>query len=160
MGKPETVKDENSFRAFFHALYATIDAPVTWFRETIVEPNQTKYPWYHQQFRRVPTVDHCFDDDVVCDFEANSQFKRDRLVDSEILTILRQRFEDCMMYEAPDHLTVCKPILDYYRGAEEAWFIKYGDLGAYGDARKAYMKQKHRMAWERKHGYLSDQTRP
>lgn len=29
---------------------------------------------------RVPTIDQCYEDDVVCDFEANSQFKRDRLV--------------------------------------------------------------------------------
>lgn len=27
-----------------------------------------------------------------------------------------------------------------------------GDLGAYGKARAAYMKQKHRMIWERRHG--------
>lgn len=46
------------------------------------------------------------------------------MVESEILTILRQRFEDCMLYERPDHLTVCKPILDQYKDAEEAWFIK------------------------------------
>jgi NADH dehydrogenase (ubiquinone) 1 beta subcomplex subunit 10 len=44
-----------------------------------VEPNQKKYPWYHQQFRRVPTIDQCYADDVVCDFEATAQFKRDRL---------------------------------------------------------------------------------
>lgn len=46
--------------------------------EKVVEPNQKKYPWYHQQFRRVPTIDQCDSDDVVCDFEANTQFKRDR----------------------------------------------------------------------------------
>lgn len=27
-----------------------------------------------------------------------------------------------------------------------------GDLGAYGDVKTAYMKQKHRMVWERRHG--------
>lgn len=27
-----------------------------------------------------------------------------------------------------------------------------GDLGATGKAREAYMKQKHRMIWERRHG--------
>lgn len=27
-----------------------------------------------------------------------------------------------------------------------------GDLGAYADAQKAYMKQKHRLIWERRHG--------
>lgn len=46
------------------------------------------------------------------------------MVDTEILTILRQRFEDCMLHEMPDHLTTCKPLLDKYKEAEEAWFIK------------------------------------
>lgn len=100
---PPNAVDNNLFRAFVNALAATVDAPVTWFRgtcfavcvllcklahslicflvaESVVVPNQKKYPWYHQQFRRVPTIDQCYTDDVVCDFEANSQFKRDRLV--------------------------------------------------------------------------------
>lgn len=37
--------------------------------------------------------------------------------------------------------------------AEEAdlnFFIKYGELGAESDVRDAYMKQKHRMVWERR----------
>lgn len=29
-----------------------------------------------------------------------------------------------------------------------------GDLGAYGDVKDAYMKQKHRMIWERRHGKI------
>lgn len=145
--------ENEGFQAFMSALYNFIDAPVTSFRENFVCPNQQKYPWYHKQFKRVPTIDQCFTDDVICDFEANSQFKRDRAVDSEILSILRQRFEDCMLFESPD-INVCKPIYEKYKDGEEAWFIKYGDLGAYGDARKAYMKQKHRMAWEKKFGSL------
>ncbi|XP_072932053.1 NADH dehydrogenase [ubiquinone] 1 beta subcomplex subunit 10 [Epargyreus clarus] len=150
--------DDNLFRAFMNGLYNTVDAPVTWFKERVVEPNQKQYPWYHQKFRRVPTIDQCYSDDVLCDFEANAQFKRDRAVDSEILSILRMRYEDCMMYERPDVIT-CKPLYEKYKQAEEAWFIKYGDLGAYADAKKAYMKQKHRMIWERRHGPLSDQTK-
>jgi len=30
--------------------------------------------------------------------------------------------------------------------------IADGDLGAYGKVEDAYMKQKHRMIWERRHG--------
>lgn len=37
-------------------------------------------------------------------------------------------------------------------------FFIDGDLGAYADAKKAYMKQKHRMIWERRNGKLSEQT--
>lgn len=29
-----------------------------------------------------------------------------------------------------------------------------GDLGYYGDSLSAYMKQKHRMIWERRHGKI------
>lgn len=50
------------------------------------------------------------------------------MVDSDILNILRMRFEDCMIYEAPDHLTMCKPLWDKYKDAEEAWFIKCIDI--------------------------------
>lgn len=92
--------------------------------ESIVEPNQQKYSWYHQQFRRVPTIDQCYTDDALCQYEANQQFKRDKKVDDEILSILRRRFEDCVLYEAPDHLVKCKDILDTYNKATENWFIK------------------------------------
>ncbi|XP_053624022.1 NADH dehydrogenase [ubiquinone] 1 beta subcomplex subunit 10-like [Plodia interpunctella] len=153
------MSDENLFRAFMSSLYCTLDAPVTWFRDNIVVPNQQQYPWYHQKYRRVPTIDQCYVDDAVCDFEANAQFLRDKKVDSEILNILRSRYEDCMLYESPDHLSACKEVLERYQDAEECWFIKYGDLGANGDARKAYMKQKHRMIFEKRYGQLSDQTR-
>lgn len=30
------------------------------------------------------------------------------------------------------------------------FFIKYGELGSEADVRDAYMKQKHRMIWERR----------
>lgn len=74
--------------------------------------------------RRVPSIDTCYTDDFVCIFEANDQFKRDKLVDSEIVNILRKRFEDCVLYEAPDHLKKCQPILDTYEKAAENWFTK------------------------------------
>lgn len=31
-------------------------------------------------------------------------------------------------------------------------FFSDGDLGAYGDVKTAFMKQKHRLIWERRHG--------
>uniref|UniRef100_A0A481SWN5 NADH dehydrogenase [ubiquinone] 1 beta subcomplex subunit 10 n=1 Tax=Eurycantha calcarata TaxID=93610 RepID=A0A481SWN5_9NEOP len=137
---------------FFNAVYNIIDTPVTFVREKVVEPNQKKYHWYHQKYRRVPTIDECYEGDMVCFTEANEQFKRDKLVDSAILNILRQRFEDCVMYETPDHKRKCQPLYEQYNAATEDWFIKYGDLGYYGTVVTAYMKQKHRMVWERRHG--------
>ncbi|XP_063240701.1 NADH dehydrogenase [ubiquinone] 1 beta subcomplex subunit 10 [Bacillus rossius redtenbacheri] len=142
----------NPLERFFNTVYNVIDTPVTFFKEKIVEPNQQKYNWYHQKFRRVPTIDECYTDDVVCYTEANEQFKRDKMVESAILNIVRQRFEDCVMYEKPDHKVKCQPLYDQYNEAAENWFIKYGDLGFYGTVISAYMKQKHRMAWEQRHG--------
>lgn len=92
--------------------------------ETIVTPNQKQYPWYHEKFRRVPTIDQCYMDDPCCYHEANVQFKRDKLVDNEILSILRQRFEDCVAYEQPDHVEKCTPLYEYYQKAEANWFSK------------------------------------
>ncbi|KAG8230018.1 hypothetical protein J437_LFUL008459 [Ladona fulva] len=152
MKMPEDANQRNPLGRFINAVSATLDAPVVWFRERIVEPNRQSYPWYHQKFRRVPTIDECYTDDYVCQMEANLQFKRDRLVDNDILHILRLRFEDCVLYEGPESKEKCKGLYDEYQKAAENWFIKYGDLGAYGGARDAYMKQKHRMIWERRHG--------
>lgn len=92
--------------------------------ETIVEPNQKHYPYYHQRFRRVPTIDQCYTDDPCCIYEANEQFKRDRLVDDNILSILRNRFEDCVLYEMPDEAERCKAIWEEYKVAEANWFSK------------------------------------
>ncbi|MPC80537.1 NADH dehydrogenase [ubiquinone] 1 beta subcomplex subunit 10 [Portunus trituberculatus] len=49
------------------------------FTESVVANNRPQYNWYHQQFRRVPTIDECYTDDIVCYTEANEQFKRDKL---------------------------------------------------------------------------------
>lgn len=96
--------------------------------EKIVEPNRKQYPWYHEKFRRVPTIDQCYTDDQACMFEAEVQFKRDKAVDNEIVSIMRQRFEDCILYEAPDHMKKCTPFLDAYNRATENWFIKCKSL--------------------------------
>ncbi|CAH1377140.1 hypothetical protein MTP99_018563 [Tenebrio molitor] len=148
---PES-EPRNVMEKFFNSVANILVTPTVWVREKIVEPNQKSYPWYHQKFRRVPTIDECYTDDVVCYYEANEQYRRDRLVDSNILSILRNRFEDCTLYEAPDHLEKCKHIWKQYEEATTNWFIKYGDLGGYHNVKTAYMKQKHRMIWERRHG--------
>ena len=142
----------NIIQKIVNIWFRMFDGPATFVREKIVEPNQKCYPWYHQKFRRVPTIDQCYTDDPICFFEADMQYRRDRSVDNEILSILRQRFEDCVIYETPDHSEKCKHLLKQYEEGAENWFTKYGDLGAYHDVKAAYMKQKHRMIWERRHG--------
>jgi len=68
----------NDFEAFCQAVGRAIDKPVTWFRETVVVPNRSDHVYYHQKFRRVPTIDECYTDDAVCRFEAQQQFNRDK----------------------------------------------------------------------------------
>lgn len=46
------------------------------------------------------------------------------MVDTEILSILRERFEDCMLYEAPDHNVKCKNLHEQYEEAAANWFTK------------------------------------
>lgn len=47
-----------------------------------------------------------------------------RAVDSEVLSILRKRFEDCVLYEGPDSKVRCAHIRQQYEEAETNWFIK------------------------------------
>ncbi|XP_076391152.1 NADH dehydrogenase (ubiquinone) PDSW subunit [Megachile rotundata] len=144
--------EPNPVGRFLKRVIYILDAPVEYFRENIVLPNQKKYPWYHQKFRRVPTIDECHELDVVCIQEANSQFLRDKMVEDEILSILRNRYEHCCWVHGDDRETMCKDLYKTYEDTANAWFIKYGDLGIKLDARSAFMKQKHRMIWERRHG--------
>ena len=47
---------------------------------------------------------------------------------------------------------VCDQIRAQYDLAAKNWYIKYGDLGVHHRVEDAFMKQKHRMVWERRHG--------
>lgn len=64
-------QDDNILRVFVIALSDTNDASMP------------------KRYRRVLTFDQCYDEDIVCDFKANSQFKPDGAVNSEILNILQ-----------------------------------------------------------------------
>ena len=92
--------------------------------EKIVTPNQKQYPWYHQKFPRVKTIDECYTDEYDCIYEANEQFKRDRKVDTHILNILRYRIDDCVREEYPDHLPRCAQLKEDYEQAAANWFAK------------------------------------
>lgn len=140
----------NAFERSVNAFYALFDVPATWVREKIVLPNRgPEYNWYHRKYRRVPTIDECYTDDLMCKFEANEQYKRDREVDTKIVNLLGQRRDDCMAYEIGSKER-CQPIIDQFKEAELNWFIKYGDLGPHTTVVAAFMKQKHRLIWERR----------
>ncbi|XP_059167384.1 NADH dehydrogenase [ubiquinone] 1 beta subcomplex subunit 10-like [Physella acuta] len=112
------------------ALFKVFDGPVTYVREKVVLPiqsrNQTKY--YQRHFNRVPTVDQCDEEDPVCIYEADQQFHRDRMVDSDIVRILRQRKIECYAWEGPDKKYKCQQIDEDYNQAPVNWFIKYSDM--------------------------------
>ncbi|GAB1607266.1 NADH dehydrogenase [ubiquinone] 1 beta subcomplex subunit 10-like [Argonauta hians] len=147
---------ELPYNKFVYSIFKLIDTPVTAFREKVVEPLQSrnKHYFYHRRFKRVPTVDQCEYDDPVCKFEANEQFKRDWNVDSNILKILRKRRMECIMYEGANAPQKCQKVTEDYENATTNYFIKYGDLGATASVVDAYMKQKHRMIWERRQEIL------
>uniref|UniRef100_A0A023FU05 NADH dehydrogenase [ubiquinone] 1 beta subcomplex subunit 10 n=1 Tax=Amblyomma parvum TaxID=251391 RepID=A0A023FU05_AMBPA len=148
---------KHGFERFIDGFYALFDVPVTWLRETIVEPNRAEYNWYHRKYRRVPTIDECYTDDMMCKFEANEQYRRDREVDGKIVNLLARRRDDCMIYERANE-EKCQPIIEQYKEAEVNWFIKYGDLGPDATVVAAFMKQKHRLIAERRRALKAQQA--
>ncbi len=51
----------------------------------------------------MPDIDQCYVGDDVCIEEANMQYLRDMQVDTAIKDLLRKRFDDCLLYEYPNH---------------------------------------------------------
>nr|XP_033336665.1 NADH dehydrogenase [ubiquinone] 1 beta subcomplex subunit 10 [Megalopta genalis] len=142
----------NSFVRFMNSLFYVVDAPVTYVREKLVEPNQKKYPWYHQQFRRVPTIESCKQFDFGCIFEAQRQQMRDKLVDSFIVSTLRDRYEHCAWDNYDDRDELCAHLKQTYDEAAGIFYAKYSDQPATCKTDKLFMKQQYRMVWERRHG--------
>ncbi|XP_074648646.1 NADH dehydrogenase [ubiquinone] 1 beta subcomplex subunit 10-like [Tubulanus polymorphus] len=148
-------EQKRTLEKFFDVVWGVIDAPVTFVREKIVVPMQSKnpYPYYHEKFPRVKDIDECEVGDIVCFTEANLQYKRDKLVDMKIVDILRQRKVECYTWEGDiDRKNRCKKIIEDYEQAATNYFIKYGDMGANASVTQSYMKEKHRLVWERRHG--------
>ncbi|EUB56270.1 Vacuolar protein-sorting-associated protein [Echinococcus granulosus] len=106
-----------------------IDKPVTLFREQIVERiRRKKFYYYHQRYARVPEIDSCRVGDRVCITEANNQFHRDRLVDANIVRILRQRVNECRKWYDRDYEDMdrfCKPYVKDHEEAATNFFIKF-----------------------------------
>ena len=137
---PEHYPD-SPMQRFAYRVFRIWDRPVTWFRgeclrfhsgaeshscrtESVVEPLQKRPPYYHMVFRRVPTIDQCYTDDLPCQYEAHEQYKRDRLVETKMVHILRKRYEDCLFYYGHDEAQKCFPLREEYRENELNWFIK------------------------------------
>ena len=152
----EPLKKDTYQQKLYNCILNVIDGPVTWYRESVMPKiRQTPQPYYHRRYSRVKTIDQCEVGDIACFVEANEQFKRDKLVEAGIVRILMSRKAECIGWYSRVPEDVEKYCKKAYEDCEEAttnFFIKYGDLGYYGNVRDALMKQKHRMLWERRNG--------
>jgi len=150
---PKEYPKESGFMNALSKLGKIVDGPVSMFRERIIDPIRARnqYPYYHRQFPKVPTIDECDVDDQVCIYEANEQYMRDRAVDKQIVLLLSQRLNECLYREGHyDGHFKCAEIHDDYDSAITNYHIKYGELAHQTSVIDAFMKQKHRMIWQRR----------
>ncbi|XP_063790997.1 NADH dehydrogenase [ubiquinone] 1 beta subcomplex subunit 10 [Pseudophryne corroboree] len=128
-----------------------VDSPVTAFHDWMERQRANrKIYYYHQEFRRVPDLSQCLEDDHLCQFEADAQWRRDFLVDKEIINIIRDRFTACRAREGPSADQNCAELKEQYAQVCKGYQARYQDLGYFGTARKCLMKQKERLMQERK----------
>ncbi|XP_077130545.1 NADH dehydrogenase [ubiquinone] 1 beta subcomplex subunit 10 [Ranitomeya variabilis] len=128
-----------------------IDKPVTAFHDWMERQRaKRRLHYYHREFRRIPDITHCLEEDYVCHYEADMQWQRDFLVDQEIVKIIRSRVQACRTREGDSADQNCAPLLKQYAEVCKAYKSRYEDLGYFSGARKCLMKQRQRMMEERK----------
>ncbi|RXG57897.1 NADH dehydrogenase [ubiquinone] 1 beta subcomplex subunit 10 [Armadillidium vulgare] len=96
MGVEDEYVNPNPLGKFIKSVSNIVNAPVVWFR-----------------------------DDIICCTEAEEQFKRDKRIDAGIVSILRNRMEECNYYERPDHRRKCVKVTQDYNEAANNYFIKW-----------------------------------
>ncbi|KAL3310926.1 NADH dehydrogenase (Ubiquinone) 1 beta subcomplex, 10 [Cichlidogyrus casuarinus] len=144
---------------FYKPIGYMVDWPVTFFKTQIVDRVRVPTYTYHERIPRVPTIDECKLDDDMCIHFANTQFKRDRRVDKNIIHILQQRFNRCQkwhQYDDETRLEKCARFENDLRDSQVNYFIKYQETAHPKDVVASFMKQKHRMLWERRYGEVGN----
>lgn len=142
----------SSIVTLVHNLSKVLDYPVTVYRE-FFDRFRTPYPYYHQDKKRVPTIDECNYEDFVCVHEANEQYLRDRKVDKYVTQLMQDKVRECYVNEGPyEGFKICRDLEDSYHLALVNYYIKYGDIRSHSKTPVilAYMKQKHRLIWQRR----------
>ncbi|KAM3662262.1 NADH dehydrogenase [ubiquinone] 1 beta subcomplex subunit 10 [Ammospiza maritima maritima] len=146
-----TTSVPNPVDYFQSAFNYVLDSPVTLIRGWIERwQNRNKFYYYHQKFRRVPDLSQCLEGDYLCYYEAEAQWRRDRMVDQQIVEIVQERMAACKQREGPNQFQNCAKEMELLAQVTKAYQDRYGELGFHGNARTCLMKQKHRMMEERK----------
>lgn len=109
----------------------------------------TKRRYYHEKFNRVPEIWECKTDDYVCVYEAEVQFKRDKMVDTAILEILEKDMNHCQRTYPVSWEETCKDKIEEFWEMKRNWHTKYADMGVFQNARNALNKQKNRFVEKR-----------